>query len=71
LKIKVRFIYRSDFFLFIYKYYNQLFSFFFEYYMLKNEKIIKVQIAINDLGAIVHSGNKLRCSKFKVLEEIK
>jgi len=35
------------------------------------EKIIKVQIAINDLGAIVHSGNKLRCSKFKVLEEIK
>jgi len=39
--------------------------------MLKNEKIIKVQIAINDLGAIVHSGNKLRCSKFKVLEEIK
>jgi len=36
-----------------------------------NEKIIKVQIAIKDLGAIVHSGNKLRCFKFKVLEEIK
>ena len=36
-----------------------------------NEKIIKVQIAIKDLGAIVHKGKKLRCSKFKVLEEIK
>ena len=35
-----------------------------------DEKIIKVQIAIKDLGAIVHDGNKLRCFKFKVLEEV-
>ena len=35
-----------------------------------NKKIIKVQIAIKDLGAIVHSGNKLRCFKFKVLGEV-
>jgi len=40
-----------------------------------NEKIIKVKININDLGCIVHSGNKLRnklrCRKFTVLEEVK
>jgi len=35
-----------------------------------NQKIIKVKININDLGCIVHSGNKLRCRKFTVLEEV-
>jgi len=36
-----------------------------------NQKIIKVKININDLGGIVHNGNKLRCKKFTVLEEVK
>ena len=36
-----------------------------------NEKIIKVKININDLGCIVHKGNKLRCRKFTVLGEVK
>ena len=34
-------------------------------------KLIKVKIAIKDIGAIVHNNNKIRCFKFKVLEEIK
>ncbi len=33
-------------------------------------KLLKVQIAIKDIGAIVQN-NKIRCFKFKVLEEIK
>jgi len=36
-----------------------------------DEKIIKVSIKISDLGRIVHSGGKLRCFRFKALEEIK
>jgi len=35
-----------------------------------NEKVIKVKIFIKDIGAIVHEGNKIRCSKFTVLEEV-
>ena len=34
-------------------------------------KLLKVKINIEDIGAIVHSGNKIRCFKFEVLEEIK
>jgi hypothetical protein len=33
-----------------------------------NEKIFKVAISIDDLGAIVHDGEKLRCWKFRILE---
>ena len=36
-----------------------------------NEKIILVKIYIKDIGAIVHKGGKIRCFKFKVMEEIK
>jgi len=36
-----------------------------------NEKIIKVKIAIKDIGAIVRKENKIRCFKFKVIEEVK
>ena len=35
-----------------------------------NEKIIKVKIHINDVKALVHNSNKIRCSKFEVIEEI-
>jgi hypothetical protein len=35
-----------------------------------DQKLIKVRIHLNDLGAIVHDGNKLRCFKFNVLEEV-
>jgi len=34
-------------------------------------KIILVKIYLKDIGAIVHDGNKIRCFKFKVMEEIK
>ena len=33
-------------------------------------KLLKVKIHIEDLGAAVHDGNKLRCSKLTVLEEV-
>jgi len=33
-------------------------------------KLLKVRINIEDLGAVVHDGNKLRCSKLTVLEEV-
>jgi hypothetical protein len=36
-----------------------------------DEKIIKVKIAIKDIGAIVREENKIRCFKFEVLEEVK
>ena len=32
-----------------------------------NEKIIKVKVAVEDVGRIVHNGGKLRCFRFKVL----
>jgi len=35
-----------------------------------NEKIILVKIYLEDIGAIVHDGNKIRCFKFKVMEEV-
>jgi hypothetical protein len=34
-------------------------------------KILKVQIPISKVGAIVHNNNKIRCFELKVLEEIK
>ncbi|MFA5600687.1 MAG: hypothetical protein WDA06_08850, partial [Phenylobacterium sp.] len=40
-----------------------------EYY--PKGKLLKVKIDIKDIGAIVHNGNKIRCFKFEVLEEIK
>jgi len=36
-----------------------------------NQKIILVKIYLEDIGAIVHDGGKIRCFKFKVMEEIK
>ena len=36
-----------------------------------NEKILKVKIAIKDIGAIVRKENKIRCFKFEVMEEVK
>ena len=33
-------------------------------------KLLKVKINIEDIGAIVHSGNKIRCFKFEVLKEV-
>ena len=35
-----------------------------------DEKIIKVKIYYKDVARVVHSGGKIRCSKFEVLEEI-
>ena len=35
-----------------------------------NELIIKVKIHKSDLAALVHEGNKIRCTKFTVLEDI-
>ena len=35
-----------------------------------NQKIIKVKIAIKDIGVIVREENKIRCFKFEVLEEV-
>ena len=34
-------------------------------------KLLKVKINIEDIGAIVHSGNKIRCFKFEVVKEVK
>lgn len=33
-------------------------------------KLFKVKIHIDDLGALVHEGNKLRCFKLEIIEEI-
>lgn len=33
-------------------------------------KLIRVKIAISDIGALVHQGNKIRCCKMTVLEEV-
>ena len=33
----------------------------------KQHKIIKVKIAVQDIGAIVHDGGKLRCHRFEVI----
>ena len=35
-----------------------------------NELIIKVKIHKNDLAALVHNGNKIRCTKFTVLNDL-
>jgi len=35
-----------------------------------NQKIILVKIYLEDIGAIVHDGGKIRCFKFKVMEEV-
>jgi hypothetical protein len=35
-----------------------------------NELVIKVKIHKDDLAALVHSGGKIRCQKFQVLEDI-
>ena len=35
-----------------------------------DEKIIKVKIHINDVKALIHNNNKIRCSKFEVIEEV-
>ncbi len=34
-------------------------------------KLLKVQIAIKDIGAIVQNNNKIRCFKFKILKQVK
>ena len=34
-------------------------------------KLVKVKIHIDDIGAVVHDGGKLRCKKFEVIEEVK
>jgi len=39
-------------------------------FQYRGEKLIKVKIHLNDLGCIVRAGNKLRCFKFTVLEEV-
>jgi hypothetical protein len=36
-----------------------------------NEKLLKVKINIEDIGAIVRKESKIRCFKLEVLEEIK
>jgi hypothetical protein len=35
-----------------------------------NQLVIKVKIHKNDLAALVHHGNKIRCTKFTVLEDV-
>jgi len=35
-----------------------------------NDKIILVKIYLKDIGAVAHDGNKIRCFKFKVMEEV-
>ena len=35
-----------------------------------NQLIIKVKIHKSDLAALVHNGNKIRCTKFTVLEDV-
>jgi hypothetical protein len=34
-------------------------------------KLLKVKIAIKDIGAIVYDLNKIRCTKFEILEEVR
>ena len=34
------------------------------------EKLFKVKIHIDDIGAVVHNGEKIRCSKLCILEEV-
>jgi len=36
-----------------------------------NEKLFKVKINIEDIGAIVHNNNKIRCFRLTILEEVK
>ena len=36
-----------------------------------DEKILLVKIYIEDIGAIVHDGNKIRCFKLTVVKEVK
>jgi hypothetical protein len=33
-------------------------------------RLLKVKIAIKDIGAIVKYRHKIRCTKFKVIEEV-
>jgi len=33
-------------------------------------KLLKVKVNIEDIGAIVHNNNKIRCFKLEVLEEV-
>ena len=35
-----------------------------------DEKLIKVKIHINDIAALVHDSNKIRCSKFTVINSV-
>jgi hypothetical protein len=35
-----------------------------------NELVVKVKIHKDDLAALVHQGNKIRCQKFQVIEDI-
>jgi hypothetical protein len=35
-----------------------------------NEKLFKVKVHLDDLAAVVHDNNKLRCTKLTILEEI-
>lgn len=35
-----------------------------------DEKVIKVKIHINDVKALINNSNKIRCSKFEVIEEV-
>jgi len=36
-----------------------------------NEKLFRVKINIDDIGAIVHKNNKIRCFRLTILEEVK
>jgi len=35
------------------------------------EKLFKVRVNVEDIGAIVHNNNKVRCFKLTILEEVK
>ena len=35
-----------------------------------NEKIVKVKIHLDHVAALVHNGNKIRCSEFIIIEEL-
>ena len=35
-----------------------------------NEKIVKVKIHLDHVAALVHNGNKIRCSEFTIIEEL-
>jgi len=37
----------------------------------KHGKLLKVKINIEDIGAIIHDGGKIRCFKFEVIKEVK